>query len=177
MANSMSIHDKYESITKSLIALGLKISTMESCTAGAIASLITDTEGSSAVFEGSYITYSNCTKIRCGVPPHIIEEFGVYSTETAAAMAACCRNAFGADLGVGVTGSFGNTDPANEDSIPGEVYYAIATEKGVKTGFARLDTLASRYEYKIKMADILGDELLQILSQWDAGLVDPSRLI
>ena len=32
---------------------------MESCTSGQIASLITDSEGSSAIFKGALITYSN----------------------------------------------------------------------------------------------------------------------
>ena len=43
------------------------ITTMESCTAGQIASLLTDTSGSSAIIEGAFVTYSNDAKITCGV--------------------------------------------------------------------------------------------------------------
>ena len=48
-----------DSIIKQLIASHTTISTMESCTSGLIASLITDTEGASAVFPGGYVTYLN----------------------------------------------------------------------------------------------------------------------
>ena len=103
-----SVREKYNYITLKLIEKGTTITTMESCTSGQVASLITDTEGSSAVFKGSYVTYSNEMKIRCGVPANVINGFGVYSEQTAIAMAEACRRNLNADIGVGVTGSFGN---------------------------------------------------------------------
>ena len=99
---------------------------MESCTSGFIASLLTDTEGASEVFRGSFVTYSNEAKILCGVPEEVIRVHGVYSKETAIAMATTCRGKFGTDVGIGVTGTFGNVDPANADSTPGIVYAAIS---------------------------------------------------
>ena len=42
-----------------LITTHTTISTMESCTSGLIASMITDTEGASAIFPGGYVTYLN----------------------------------------------------------------------------------------------------------------------
>lgn len=122
------IRANYEKLTKFLIDRHLTITTMESATAGQIASLITDTEGSSAVLKGAFVTYSNEAKILQGVPREIIEEHSVYSRETAAAMAMACLEAYQADVGIGVTGTMGNTDPANaEASVPGQVYFAIAT--------------------------------------------------
>jgi len=51
----------------------------------------------------------------------------VYAGETAEAMAEACRKAYDADIGIGVTGTMGNVDPANpEASVPGQVYFAIA---------------------------------------------------
>ena len=50
-------------LIKKLIATHTTISTMESCTSGLIASMITDTEGASAIFPGGYVTYLNETKI------------------------------------------------------------------------------------------------------------------
>ncbi|MCR4869264.1 MAG: CinA family protein [Lachnospiraceae bacterium] len=126
----MTVEQKYETLTKALITNHITISTMESCTSGSIASLITDTEGASAVFEGSFVTYSNQAKIMCGVPSSIIDTYGVYSSQTAEAMALCALIAFQTDVAVGVTGSFGNIDPANEDSVPGHVYYSIANRVG-----------------------------------------------
>ena len=45
---------------------------MESATSGQIASLITDTEGASAVLRGAYVTYCNDAKVKCGVPAEVI---------------------------------------------------------------------------------------------------------
>ena len=46
---------------------------MESCTSGMIASMITDTEGASAIFPGGFVTYLNETKILIGVDAKVIE--------------------------------------------------------------------------------------------------------
>ena len=46
------IRDDYRSLTKLLIQKNMTISTMESATAGQIVSLITDTEGASAIIKG-----------------------------------------------------------------------------------------------------------------------------
>ena len=81
------VRHKYEKLIRKLISDGISITTMESCTSGQIASLITDTEGASGIFDGAFITYSNDSKIRQGVPAEIISEYGVYSAETASAMA------------------------------------------------------------------------------------------
>lgn len=154
-----AVRGKYTELTLGLIRRGLTITTMESCTSGQIASLITDTEGSSAVLKGAFVTYSNEAKIMQGVPAAIIGTYGVYSAETAAAMAEACRAVYGADIGTGVTGSFGNADPANADSIPGEVYFAIATERGTETFHCTIPVQASRLAYKLYMADVIADRL------------------
>ena len=62
------VRQKYEELTQRLIRKGITITTMESCTAGQIASLITDTEGSSAILKGAFVTYSNGAKILQGEP-------------------------------------------------------------------------------------------------------------
>lgn len=122
--------DDYRRLTLALIDRKLTITTMESATAGQVASLITDTEGSSAVLEGAYVTYCNAAKIKCGVPREVIETYTVYSEQTAAAMAEACRRAYNADIGIGVTGTMGNVDPANpEASEPGQVYVGICLRK------------------------------------------------
>ena len=76
-----------DDIVKKLIDTHTTISTMESCTSGLIASMITDTEGASAIFPGGYVTYLNETKILNGVNANVIEKYGVYSRECANAMA------------------------------------------------------------------------------------------
>lgn len=109
------------------------ITTMESCTGGAIISQITMFAGASSITEGGFVTYSNEAKIRAGVPREVIETYGVYSKETAIEMAkACQRNNF-ATIGVGVTGSFSNVDPNNQDSKANEVDIAIAFKEEIIT--------------------------------------------
>ncbi len=154
---------KYEQITKKLIDNKMTITTMESCTSGLIASLITDTEGASAVLKGAFITYSNEGKIMQGVPAETIDEFGVYSAETAAAMAKACRCAYKADIGIGITGTFGNVDPNNPDSVEGEVFFAIETALETKTFERNLPYQPSRLCYKMAVAKEIADELENII--------------
>jgi PncC family amidohydrolase len=79
----MTVNEKFETITKLLISKKTTITTMESCTCGLIASLLTDTEGASAIMKGADITYSNEAKVMAGVAEAVINQYGVYSNETA----------------------------------------------------------------------------------------------
>ena len=171
------IRANYEKLTKVLIDKHLTITTMESATAGQIASLITDTEGSSAVLKGAFVTYSNEAKILQGVPREIIEEHSVYSRETAAAMAMACLEAYQADVGIGVTGTMGNTDPANaEASVPGAIAtrgkmsaasglgIAACGEAGqpvnVETYYREIAPQPTRLMYKLAVAEEVYEALL-----------------
>lgn len=160
-----SVRQKYRDLTLLLIERGITVSTMESCTAGQIASLITDTEGSSAVFRGSYVTYLNSEKIRLGVPAEVIDSYGVYSEQTASEMARLCRRDFRTDLGVGISGTFGNTDPNNSDSVPGEVFFAISTAKETRSFHCTIPTQRTRFDYKLYMADTVADHILEELGK------------
>ncbi|MCC8081203.1 MAG: CinA family protein [Lachnospiraceae bacterium] len=134
-ANAETAADDMEAAVHLLIERNISVSVMESCTSGLFASSITDTEGASAVFRGSFVTYSNEAKVMQGVPEETIAVYGVYSLPVAEAMAEACREAYGAQIGIGITGTTGNTDPNNSDSVPGEVYYAILwnEQKGLHT--------------------------------------------
>ena len=153
----------YETITKTLIARRLTISTMESCTSGLIASLISDTEGASAVMPGAFVTYCNEAKIAQGVPAETIERFGVYSAETALAMAAACKAVYKTDLGVGVTGSLGRPDPANPDSVPGEAYIAADYAGKQNAVFLHLAPCATRFEGKLQIAAAAAELIVETL--------------
>lgn len=156
------VRKEYENLTKTLIQKRMTITTMESCTSGEIASLITDTEGSSAVIKGAFVTYSNEAKIMNGVPAEILDQYTVYSKETAAAMAEACRKTYDADIGIGVTGTMGNIDPANASaSRPGEVCYAIALKDRTECFHVSLDPEPSRFLYKMAVADCIYDSLMK----------------
>jgi nicotinamide-nucleotide amidase len=87
---------------------GLTLATAESCTGGLVATRVTDVPGSSDVFVGSVVAYSNSVKReQLGVPEEVLVEHGAVSAETAAAMAAGARSVLGADVAVSVTGVAG----------------------------------------------------------------------
>ena len=155
----------YEHLTKLLIARKLTITTMESCTAGQIASLITDTEGSSAILKGAFVTYCNEAKIRQGVPEDILKKYSVYSKETALAMAQACAKAYGADIGIGVTGTMGNVDPSNPaESVPGEVFFALCFQGRKKAWRVTMAPRPSRLAYKLAVAGLILEALLKEIS-------------
>jgi len=163
-ADEGRIRAKYRKLTLELIERGLTVTTMESATAGQIISLITDTEGASAAVKGAFVTYSNEAKILQGVDPAVIEQYSVYSGETAAAMAGACAGAYGADIGIGVTGTMGNVDPANADaSIPGDLYYAILYRRSMRIFHTSLPAMDSRSDYKLKAAELVADSLTEVL--------------
>lgn len=155
-----SISKRYLEIVNKLIEKKLTVSLMESCTGGLIASFITDNEGSSSIFKGSFVTYSNEAKIKQGVPSDVIETYSVYSKETAKAMAGACKSTYSSDIGIGVTGTFGNADPANPDaSVPGQVYYAIDYEGQCQAFFAELPINRTRKDHKLLIADMIAQKL------------------
>ena len=160
--NEQEIRDNYRSLTKRLIEKKLTITTMESATSGQIASLITDTEGSSAVLKGAFITYCNVAKIKQGVPAEILDKYTVYSRETAEAMAKACAEAYCANIGIGVTGTMGNVDPANpEASVPGQVYFAICLNGIVESYYVELDPQPTRLAYKLAVAEEVYEKLME----------------
>lgn len=162
--NEYSVREKYHRLTMLLIERNLMITAMESATSGQIASLLTDTEGSSAIFKGSFVTYSNEAKIRMGVPEDIIRTYSVYSAQTAEAMAERCAAFYNADIGIGVTGTMGNIDPANaDDSIPGYVYFAVYFRGAITSHTVKIEPQRSRLLYKLAAAEKIADTLLSLL--------------
>lgn len=93
-----------EDIVKYLINNQISISTMESCTGGLLANLITDIPDASRILKFSAVTYSTEYKIKMGVSKDIIDKYTVYSKETAIEMAKTISKFADSDLGVGITG-------------------------------------------------------------------------
>lgn len=154
---------KYEALVKKLVKENISISTMESMTGGQLASLITDTSNASKILKGAYVTYSNEAKIACGVDARIIEQFGVYSQMTARSMAKACAKAYGAMIGIGVTGTTGNVDPKNSDSHIGQIFYAISYKKEIYDGYMELSAQQKRLDYKMLVADEICDKIFEII--------------
>ncbi len=87
---------------------GLTLATAESCTGGLVGGRLTDVPGSSDVFLGGVVAYSDAAKATAlGVPAELLAEHGAVSAEVAEAMARGARAALGADVAVAVTGIAG----------------------------------------------------------------------
>jgi nicotinamide-nucleotide amidase len=114
-------------------ARGLTLATGESCTGGLVAERITRVPGSSDVFVGSIVAYSNEVKVSgLGVPRELIDELGAVSAEVAAAMARGARERLGADVGIGVTGIAGPGGGTPEKPV-GLVYVSVSAPDGERT--------------------------------------------
>ena len=116
-----------------LKAQGLTCATAESCTGGGVGSAITAVPGSSAVFAGGVISYSNDVKREVlGVSSDILQNVGAVSPETAAQMAEGVRKLLKTDLAVSLTGIAG-PDGGSEEKPVGLVWFGLATKDGVRT--------------------------------------------
>ncbi len=113
-----------EAVLKTADARGVTLATAESCTGGLVASVLTDVEGCSHVFERGYVVYTNEAKAQeLAVPPRLIDQNGAVSEPVARAMAEGALRASGAGVAVAVTGFAG---PAGPDDEPGLVHFAVA---------------------------------------------------
>ncbi len=117
-------------VVKLLTELNRTVSTAESCTGGLVAQRITDIAGSSGVFPGGVVVYSNGAKTGLvGVPPALFESVGAVSSEVAQSLAEGVRTRFSSTYGVGVTGIAGPGGGTAEKPV-GLVYLAIAGPNG-----------------------------------------------
>lgn len=104
-----------------------KLTTAESCTGGLVASAITAIPGSSDVFFGGFVTYSNDAKEQMiGVRADLIKHHGAVSEAVAHAMAECALSTTGADLAVSITGIAGPGGGSPHKPV-GLVYIAVAS--------------------------------------------------
>ena len=107
----------------------LKLATAEICTGGLISKRITDVSGSSEVFEGGVVCYSNRFKENVlGVSPETLKKYGAVSRETAREMVKGVLSLTKADIAVAVTGIAG---PSSDDTNKpvGLVYIAVSDGK------------------------------------------------
>lgn len=106
----------------------LTLSVAESCTGGYLGKRITDISGSSAVFPGGFITYSNDAKIKLlGVKKETLDTYTAVSKQTAIEMAEGARKVLGTDIGISITGEAGpNADPSTNQPV-GTVFIGIST--------------------------------------------------
>ncbi|WP_019529247.1 CinA family nicotinamide mononucleotide deamidase-related protein [Dasania marina] len=94
----------------------------ESCTGGLIASMLTEIPGSSAVFTGGVVSYSNhCKQQLLGVDATLLEQHGAVSEPVVRAMAEGALAKTGADYAIAISGIAG-PDGGSDDKPVGTVF-------------------------------------------------------
>lgn len=109
----------------------LEVVTVESCTGGLLASVLTDVEGLSHIFNRGLVTYSEAAKTDLvGVSPQLLRKYGAVSEQVARAMATGGRLSTGncACISLAITGFAG---PTKESELSGLVFVAASLSEGI----------------------------------------------
>jgi nicotinamide-nucleotide amidase len=134
------------------------LATAESCTGGSISAKITSIPGSSQVFLGGTVAYSNRVKTaHLGVPESMIEKYGAVSREVVEAMAEGALERFGSDYSVAVSGIAG-PEGGTEEKPVGTVWIAVS---GNKKTFSKKYTFGKRRNINIQRASAKALDMLR----------------
>lgn len=150
----------FKKVVLELIKRGETIATMESCTGGGVANAITCIEGASEVLKFSAVTYSNQYKIKMGVDADVINEYSVYSMETAHEMALHISQFANSDFGVGITGKLNRADENNHFGKDNEVFVSIYYKEKFYDMTLRVDK-KTRKQNK----DVIIDKIIEKLGE------------
>jgi nicotinamide-nucleotide amidase len=148
---SASLRERAAAVIALYEERGLTLATAESCTGGLISALMTETPGSSKVFERGFVTYSNRSKEELlGVAPDLIDRYGAVSSEVAVAMAEGALEHSAAIVALSVTGVAG-PDGGTAAKPIGLVYFGYG-----RTG--QIATLKKKYgdigRSEVRMASV-----------------------
>ncbi|WP_048602432.1 competence/damage-inducible protein A [Rubeoparvulum massiliense] len=142
--------DLAEVVIHQLAKKGRTLAVAESCTGGLLAEMLTNIPGSSEVFQGGFVCYTNQVKERiCGVPAEILQVHGAVSAETAATLAENTCKLLQVDYALAITGVAGPAPSENKD--PGLVYVGLA-QRGKMTTVNTLHLAGVREEIRIRAA-------------------------
>jgi len=163
-----------ELLTDALLSKQATLVTAESCTGGLIGKYLTDLPGSSRVFWGGHVSYSNAAKTRLlGVEEGIVQRHGAVSEETAIAMARGALADSDADAAIAVTGIAGPEGGTAEKPV-GTVWIAVALRgqscrtrlfsfSGTRDMVRRRSAVASML---FAESQLLGREFLDTRAKW-----------
>ncbi|MEE0956254.1 MAG: CinA family protein [Eubacterium sp.] len=139
-----------------------KISTVESCTGGMIASSLVDVPGASDVLEEAFVTYCDRAKQELvGVSRNTLEKYTAVSSECCREMAFGGADRAGADVCLSATGYAG---PDGTPEEPAGLVYVGCTVHG-KTEVKELHLFGGRNEVRRQAADEALELALNMIEQ------------
>lgn len=119
----------HERVFELLMEKGETCAFIESCTGGLCGELLTKIPGSSDVFWGGWIVYSNKAKMVLGVKDTTLSRYGAVSRQTVIELAELGREQSGADWGVAVSGIAGPAGGSIQKPV-GTVWIGVAGKAG-----------------------------------------------
>ena len=133
-----------ESLEAAVVSLlerrGRRLVTVESCTGGLLAEMVTNVPGCSAVYPGGWVVYSNVLKMQqLDVPRQVIDEQGAVSEKTVRLLAEHALRKADADVSLSVSGVAG-PGGGTEDKPVGTVWIGMGMRSESSTD--RIDTSA-----------------------------------
>ncbi|MEG1758504.1 MAG: nicotinamide-nucleotide amidohydrolase family protein, partial [Oscillospiraceae bacterium] len=159
-----------ETVVGQLMDAGVKVAVAESCTGGLLASMITEVNGSSIVFEYGLSAYADWVKrASLSVNNGILQKYTAISSATAAEMAKGARTNGHSQIGVGITGIAGPTSGDYVGKPVGLVYIAVCDKTNVvvkKFNFGNLRGRTAVQELSAKNA-------LDMIRRFLAGIEIP----
>ncbi len=136
----------------------------ESCTGGLLSSSITSISGSSQVFQGSIVSYSNELKNSLlNISEEKLTKYGAVSEEVCEAMAINIKNKLGADWAIAISGIAGPNGGSQEKPV-GLVYISISGPNNHITNIKKIfNSTRKRIEIQILSVNVCLNSLRLIL--------------
>ena len=159
-----SIKNDTERVFKALKDKGLVLATAESCTGGLVSACITDIEGSSVIFDRTFVTYSNDAKVdMLSVSRKSLLEFGAVSETVAKEMLAGAIKHSTANIAVAITGIAGPGGGTIEKPV-GTVCFAWGNLQTIKSSTECFD--GDRQQVRIKAVEYAFQQLIAFIPSY-----------
>ena len=158
-------HDTLPSVLiKELAKRNENIVFAESCTGGLLSSSITSTSGSSQVFQGSIVSYSNELKNSLlNISEEKLTKYGAVSEEVCEAMAINVKEKLGSDWAIAISGIAG-PNGGSQDKPVGLVYISIAGPNNHITNIKKIfNSTRNRIEIQTLSVNVCLNSLRLIL--------------
>ena len=144
-----------------------KLVTAESCTGGLLGKLVTDIPGSSEIYWGGYVTYSNIAKQDVlNIPASLIKQYGAVSAEVCEKMSRSALENSTADISIGVSGIAG-PEGGTKDKPVGTVWVSVLIKNGnCETKLFHFSGSRSSIRMKTAVSSFLLAEKMLIGNVW-----------